>query len=93
MDINELGDLINRVAVEAKTMLEYTENYVNLDRSTFKNFAEWTVSPQSVAVQGMLNRMHTIVGGSADLQLIGKQSLLRQLSLYLQVQKPIMVRD
>lgn len=93
MDINELGDLINRVAVEAKTMLEYTENYVNLDRSTLKNFAEWTVSPQSGAVQGMLNRMHTIVGGSADLQLIGKQSLLRQLSLYLQVQKPIMVRD
>lgn len=85
MDINELGDLINRIAVEAKTMLEYSENFENLDRSTLKNFAEWTVSPQSGAVQGMLNRMDTIVAGSADLQLIGKQSLLSELSLYLQV--------
>lgn len=83
--LNELADLINRISSEELNMRDYAESYDKLDPMTIRRYAEWTISPHSNAIQGMLDRMHTIFVGSTDLQFIGKKSLLGQLAAYLQV--------
>lgn len=85
--LNDLADLINRISSEELNMRDYAENYDKLDRLTIRRYAEWTISPHSNAIQGMLDRMHTMVVGAADLEFIGKKSLLGQLAAYLQVRK------
>lgn len=66
-------------------MRDYAETHDKLDQSTIIRFAEWTISPHSNAIQGMLNQLHTIVVGSSDLGYLGKRSLFTELASYLQV--------
>lgn len=94
--LNELSGLINRISVEEINWRSYAENHDHLDRKTLQNFAEWTISPHSQAVQGMLDQMHTLMVGHPNLDYLGKGSLLMQLALYLQVSKrrsPTIIRS
>lgn len=83
--LNEVADLLSRISSEELNMRDYAENYNKLDPLTIRRYAEWTISPHSAAIQGMLDRLHTTVVGSYDLEYIGKKSLFGQLGAYLQV--------
>lgn len=85
LKLNELSDLINRISVEELNMRDYAENFNKLENTTMQRYAEWVVSPNSNAIQGLLDRINNIVAGSSDLDNLGKKSLLVQTANYLDV--------
>lgn len=68
-------------------MRDLAENHDKVERITIQRFAEWTISPETTAVPAMLEQVHTIIAGSANLDYIGQKSLLLQLATYLQVSR------
>lgn len=83
--VHELMDLMNRIAAQSKMLRHYTEHREELEQVTLETTATWIVSPNIGAVQGILNRIHLLVTGSADLKYFGKNSLLEMLVEELEV--------
>lgn len=85
LGLHELSDLINRISTQNSLMRTFSENYVDLENSTLFNFAEWTVSPSSLAIQGLLDRMHLLMTGTQDLSTVGSKGVLYMIADNLQV--------
>lgn len=85
--LSELSLLIDRISGQEMTMRDLAENHDKVERITIQRFAEWTISPETTAVPAMLEQVHTIIAGSANLDYIGQKSLLLQLATYLQVSR------
>lgn len=85
--LHELVDLMNRIAAQSKMLRYYTEHQDELEQSTLETTAQWIVSPNIGAVQGLLNRINLLVAGSPDLQYFGKISVIDALADELQVSK------
>lgn len=83
--LHELMDLMNRIGAQAKMFHYYTVHRDEIEQSTWQTTAEWIISPNIGAVQGILNRIHLLVTGSSDLKYFGKNSLLEMLQAQLEV--------
>lgn len=66
-------------------MRSFAINSPNLEEETLMEFAQWTVSPNTLAVQGLMDRMHLLVTGSRDLENLGSKGVLRLVAASLQV--------
>lgn len=85
LGLHELSDLINRISTQNSLMRTFSENYGDLENSTLFNFAEWTVSPSSLAIQGLLDRTHLLMTGTQDLSTVGSKGVLYMIADNLQV--------
>lgn len=85
LGLHELGDLINRISTQNSLMQTFSENFAELENSTLYKFAEWTVSPSSLAIQGLLDRIHLLMTGSVDLSSVGSKGVLYMISDNLKV--------
>lgn len=85
LQLHELSDLINRVATQQNLMRTFAEHEPDLNNQTMMNFADWTVSPNDNAIQGLLERLHLLITGSADLKAVGSTGLLELIANNLQV--------
>lgn len=83
--LHELADLCNRIAAQARMLRSYTDHQDEVERVTLETAAQWIVSPNIGAVQGLLNRIHLLVTGTNDLKYFGKTSILQLLNEELQV--------
>lgn len=87
--LHELGDLMNRIAAQAKMLRSYLDHQDELEPVTLETTAKWIISPNIGAVQGVLNRIHLLVTGSDDLRYFGKINVLELLSEELKVSRVI----
>lgn len=85
LNLHELADLLNRIKTQEKVMRSFVSNYNDLERSTLQEFALWTTGPDTMAVQGLLDRIHVLVIGSAELENFGNVGVLQMLANNLEV--------
>ena len=76
LGLHELADLMNRISSQQNTMSAFADNIDYLEKSTLISFAEWTVNPSNLAIQGLLDRIDLLMTGSPDLATIGNQGIL-----------------
>lgn len=85
LQIHELTDMMNRITVHDNVMREYSLNLKTLEQNTIVNFAEFIVSPNSIGVQALLDRIHLLMTGTADLRSIGSTGLFNLIGKNMQV--------
>lgn len=85
LQLHELSGLINRVFSQQNLMRVYAQHEHELERNTLQTYAELTVSPSDNAIQGLLERIHLLITGSADLRTVGSNGLLPLIASHLQV--------
>lgn len=71
LNLHELSDLINRVRTRHKELRTFAQNSNDLEQVTLKEFSEWVVSHDTMAIQGILDRVHLLVIGSDDFRSLG----------------------
>lgn len=82
--LHELTDLIYRISAQAINIRSAAENSKELHRDTLKRLAEWNTSPNTNAIQSLLDRIHFLIAGSSDTQILrGRKSLLEQVADFL----------
>lgn len=87
LGIHEMTDMMNRISVHDKRMKDYSEHLENLEQTTIEEFADFIVSPNSVGIQSLLDRIHLLVTGSSSKQhnTIGSKGLFYLVGESLQV--------
>lgn len=85
LHIHELTDMMNRITVHDNVMREYSSNLKTLESKTIIDFAEFIVSPNSIGVQALLDRIHLLMTGTPDLHLIGSRGLFNLIGKNMQV--------
>lgn len=68
-------------------MRTFAEHQPDLNNNTIINFADWTVSPNDNAIQGLLERLHLLITGSKDLKAVGSTGLLELIANNLMVSR------
>lgn len=84
LNLHELADLLSRIRSQHKVMRSFANNKNDFERSTLVQFAEWTTAHDTVAIQGLLDRVHTLVVGSDELRNLGKIGTLEMLQAELE---------
>jgi hypothetical protein len=85
LTLHELSGLMNRIAAQELTMRDFTEHQDTLEKATLEDFATLTVSASSIAIQGLLDRIHLLVTGAPDFQTFGNNGILKLISADLEV--------
>lgn len=80
--LNDLALLMSQISAQETTLRNHLQNYNSLNRDTLKKFAEWSTSPNTDAMQALLDRVHSLVTGSDDLRRIGTNSLFEEMASY-----------
>lgn len=93
LQLHELRELINRVSTQQTLMRTFAEHETDLNNNTIVNFAEWTVSPNDNAIQGLLERIHLLITGSDDLKAVGSTGLLELIANNLKVSAVVIERE
>lgn len=84
LGLKELSDLVNSITIQ-HTLMNKFAMHDDVEPSTLDSFAEWTVAPNTLAIQGLLDKLHFLIIGSPDLAGIGNTGLLYQIADNLQV--------
>jgi hypothetical protein len=91
LTLHELSGLMNRITAQELTMRDFTEHQDTLERSTLEDFATMTVSASSIAIQGLLDRIHLLVTGAPDFQTFGNNGILKLIAADLDVSRKSIV--
>lgn len=84
LGLKDLSDLINSISIQ-HTLMNKFAMHDDVEPSTLDSFAEWTVAPNNLAIQGLLDKLHFLIVGSPDLASIGNTGVLYQIADSLEV--------
>lgn len=84
LGLKDLSDLINSITIQ-HTLMNKFAMHDDVEPSTLDSFAEWTVAPNNLAIQGLLDKLHFLIVGSPDLAAIGNTGILYQIADSLEV--------
>lgn len=84
LGLKDLNDLLNSITFQ-HTLMNKFALHDDVEPATLESFAEWTVAPNNLAIQGLLDKLHFLVLGSPDLAAIGSTGLLYQIADSLEV--------
>lgn len=65
LDLETLSGLMSRISNEEQHLRNYMIRYDQVNNNTFRDLAQWIVSRNSDSVQGMLDRINTILNGNS----------------------------
>lgn len=82
--MRDITDIKNSISARYEQMETYKTNEDQLEISTLIKFAEWTVDPNSYAVNHLLNQMNSKLLGSDD-SFHSDQNMLSMLAYYYEV--------
>lgn len=85
LNLHELSDLMNRIRTRHKELRTFAHNSNDLEQITLQEFAQWTISHDTMAIQGLLDRIHLLVTGSDELRNLGNIGTFELLSNSLEV--------
>lgn len=86
LGLKDLSDLMNSISIQ-HTLMNKFAMHDDVEPTTLDSFAEWTVAPNNLAIQGLLDRLHLLIIGSPDLASIGNSGVLYQIADSLEVKK------
>lgn len=69
--LHELSYLMGHIETRQNEMKIFAESSNEVEEYTLKKFAEWVVSYDTMAVRGILSRIHMLVIGSGDSRSFG----------------------
>lgn len=80
LNLHELDELMHSISSQDRLMRSFALNSANLEQDTLMEFAQITVSPNRMAIQGMLDRIHLLATGSKELENLGSTGTFRMIA-------------
>lgn len=76
---------MHRITSQNRLLKSFAKSHRDLEPKTLQDFAEYVVSHNPMSIHGLLDRIHALIMGSAELENVGNKGVLKLVAENLQV--------